>query len=46
MEFREFSYHCIDRTINPDIALENENIVKALRNRDVEEVIKLLDSEF
>ena len=46
MEFREFSYYCIDRSINPDIALENENIIKALKNRDDEKVLKLLDNEF
>jgi len=46
MEQREFSYYCIDRNIHPDIALENEKIIKALENRDDEKVIDLLDTEF
>lgn len=46
MEQREFSYYCIDRTIHPDIALENKNIIEALKNRDDKEVIRLLDTEF
>tara|TARA_Y100001963_G_scaffold34694_1_gene48333 strand:+ start:10337 stop:10477 length:141 start_codon:yes stop_codon:yes gene_type:complete len=46
MELREFSYYCIDRAIHPDIALENKNIIEALKNRDDKEVIRLLDTEF
>ena len=46
MEQREFSYYCIDRNIHPDIALENKNIIEALKNRDDKEVIRLLDTEF
>lgn len=46
MEQREFSYYCIDRTINPNIALMNKNIVKALKDRDDKKVIYLLDNEF
>ena len=46
MTTREFSYYCIDRTIHPDIALENKKIIEALKNRDDKEVIRLLDTEF
>ena len=42
----EFLCECGQRLIDPGIALENENIEKALIERDSEKVIALLESEF
>lgn len=43
MTRNEFIAECTERTINPSIALENESIVEALRARDNDKVIALLD---
>jgi len=42
----EFMCECGQRLIDPSLALENENIEKALIERDSEKVIALLESEF
>lgn len=46
MKKYEFIVECNDRFIDPEIALENDEIQKALRDRDDEKVKALLDSEF
>lgn len=46
MTANEFNAECVSRTIDPAIALENEEIVAALRARDDEKVIALLNEEF
>lgn len=46
MRKEKFTYECGNRTIDPVIALENEKIVQALKDRDDERVLSLLDSEF
>ena len=46
MTQREFEAECESRTIAPAIALENETIKQALRDRDDALVRRLLDEEF
>jgi hypothetical protein len=41
-----FAVECSKRSIDPAIALENENVRNALAQRDDERVRQLLDTEF
>ena len=42
----QFELACAQRTIAPEIALENKNICEALKERNDERVLWLLDNEF
>ena len=42
----QFASACAEHSVDPAIALENENIVEALRQRDLAEVARLLKEEF
>lgn len=42
----QFAALCIERTIEPSIALENEDVIKAIRSSDWELLIKVLDTQF
>lgn len=42
----EFIQECTRLTIDPALALESEDIVAALRNRDHEEVMRILTEDF
>ena len=46
MKELEFVLLCNENLIHPAIALENENIVQALKNRDNKLVRKLILEEF
>ena len=46
MTYAEFIYECSKRTIHTSVAVENEKIIQALKDRDDELVRKLLDEEF
>ena len=46
MTANEFAALCSEYCIDPAIALENEDIVEALKNRDVEAVADILANEF
>ena len=46
MTMNEFTALCENRTIPPQLALENEDIREALAIRDDEAVIDVLDNEF
>jgi hypothetical protein len=46
MTYTSFCDSCSERTIDPDIALENEKIREALQDHNDTLVILLLDSEF
>ena len=46
MTANHFTVLCLAVGIDPDIALENEDILQALRNRDEEEVKRILEEEF
>ena len=42
----QFLALCVERYIEPSLALENDEIVAALQSRDDEMVQQLLDSQF
>jgi len=42
----EYIAMCVDRTIEPSIALENDDVVQAIQSNDVEVLINVLDSQF
>jgi hypothetical protein len=46
MTQNEFMQKCNDLLIEPDIALENDEIVQALKDRDDAQVIELLTTQF
>ena len=46
MTANQFYVLCSERTIDPDIAFENANIQQALRIRDDDYVVEVLDTEF
>ena len=46
MRRMSFMMLCSHVGVNPDIALENEEIVKALKKRQDRKVIKLLTTQF
>lgn len=46
MTYKEFLEECNKRTIYKSVAVENEKIKQALRDRDDDLVRQLLDSEF
>ena len=46
MRRMSFYMHCSPPCVNPEIALENKDIVKALKDRDDKKVIKLLRTKF
>jgi hypothetical protein len=46
MSRNEFLVLCSAYSIDPDIALENDNVVEALRDRDDLRVETILESEF
>ena len=42
----DFVFECNDRFIDPDVAIENDIIKKALSSRDDATVLELLEQEF
>ena len=46
MSKNEFLVLCSNYSIDPDMALENDNVVEALRDRDDLRVETILESEF
>tara|TARA_R110000744_G_scaffold33377_1_gene78367 strand:+ start:376 stop:516 length:141 start_codon:yes stop_codon:yes gene_type:complete len=42
----EFILRCHEHTIDPNIALQNENVCQGLYDRDREKVIKAIKEEF
>jgi len=46
MTANQFNAECCSRTIDPQVALENDSVQDALLARDDEAVIVLLSSEF
>jgi len=41
-----FNALCSERLIDPAIALENENVIEALKSKSTSALIKILDTEF
>lgn len=46
MTQNQFANECAQRTIDPAVALENDELCDALRERDDEAVIRILDEQF
>ena len=46
MKFSEFVIECNKNLIDTNIALENNNIIKALKSKDDKKVIEILHNEF
>ena len=46
MSQNQFNALCTEHCIDPSVALENENIIEALRERDDERVIEIIKQEF
>jgi hypothetical protein len=42
----QFTQECAKRTIDPSIALENDDLCEALKGRDDEAVVRILDEQF
>jgi hypothetical protein len=42
----EFVALCVNRTIEPSIALENDDVIQAIQSNDVDVLINVLDSQF
>ena len=46
MTANQFAALCLEHSVEPSIALENDELVKALRERDDERVIEIITNEF
>jgi hypothetical protein len=46
MTQNQFTQECAQRMIDPNIALENDDLCEALRERNDEAVIAILDQQF
>jgi hypothetical protein len=46
MTQNQFNTLCTEQGIHPSIALENEELVEALQNRDDDKVVDILTNEF
>ena len=46
MTQNQFNTLCTEHCIDPSLALENENLIEALRERDDERVIEIITQEF
>ena len=42
----DFLTLCLEHNLNPDIALENDELVQALRERNDAEVNRIIEQEF
>ena len=42
----EFVAICVEKTIDPSLALENNKVVDAIKSNDVALLINILDNEF
>lgn len=46
MTKNEFIMICNEKTIDPNLALENDQVIKAIKLNDMELLITILDNEF
>ena len=46
MTLNQFATECALRCIEPSIALENDELVEALKARDDDAVVRILDQQF
>ena len=46
MTKNDFMTICIEKTIDPSLALENDKVIEAIKSNDVELLTIILDTEF
>ena len=46
MTKNEFVAICIEKTIDPSLALENDEVIQAIKSNDVDLLVTVLDSQF
>lgn len=42
----QFAALCVERTIDPSLALENDEVIQAIKSGDIEVLIATLDNQF
>lgn len=42
----EFIEECTNRTIEPSLALENDDVIEAIQTNDMQMLINVLDNQF
>lgn len=42
----QFAALCTERTIDPSLALENDDVIQAIKSGDIELLTSILDSQF
>lgn len=42
----QFAALCIERTIDPSLALENDDVIYAIKSGNIELLIQVLDNQF
>lgn len=42
----QFAALCIERTIEPSLALENDDVINAIKSGNIDLLITVLDSQF
>jgi hypothetical protein len=45
MTQNEFAALCVERTIEPSLALENDDVINAIKSGDIELLVTILDSQ-
>jgi hypothetical protein len=46
MTKNQFVAICVERTIDPSLALENDDVINAIKTGDIEILIATLDNQF
>ena len=46
MTKNEFVAICIEKTIDPALALENDEVIQAIKSNDVDLLVTVLDNQF
>lgn len=46
MTKNEFVAICVERTIDPSLALENDEVIQAIKSGDIDLLIATLDNQF
>jgi hypothetical protein len=46
MTQNKFTALCTERTIEPSLALENDDVINAIKSGDIDLLISVLDSQF
>jgi hypothetical protein len=46
MTKNEFMAICINKTIDPSLALENDEVIQAIKSNDVDLLVTVLDNQF